>query len=151
VFARINGNSQNPAPELINTDVAAKLLLRQRRTLCVWATSGSGPLTPIRIHGRLGWPIVAIQKLIRSEPRRLLLDSDVQSKADSISAPTKRQSHRSQRAACAIVRKAALLSNHELLSGRQFLRASSESCQREQLYLFFWIDRYNKSSQEKNS
>jgi hypothetical protein len=74
VLALIESCKESSEPELISTAAAAKLLMRKPQTLRVWATNGSGPIKPVRVNGRLGWPKAAIHKLIRTEPRRLSFD-----------------------------------------------------------------------------
>lgn len=49
---------------MLTTDEAAKALNRKPQTLRKWAFTGSGPVQPVRINGRLAWPadqIAAIQ------------------------------------------------------------------------------------------
>lgn len=56
-----------PALELVNrptvpTEQAAHYLLRRPQTLRAWAMrNGSGPVRPLRVHGRLAWPVDAIK------------------------------------------------------------------------------------------
>lgn len=55
-----------PPLELVNrptvpTEQAAHYLLRQPQTLRTWAMRDSGPLRPVRINGRLGWPVAGIK------------------------------------------------------------------------------------------
>lgn len=56
-----------PALELVNrptvpTEQAAHYLLRRPQTLRAWAMKdGSGPVRPLRVHGRLAWPVDAIK------------------------------------------------------------------------------------------
>lgn len=52
------------AKKCFSTTEAAKLLLRQPQTLRFWAVSGKGPITPIRIHGRLAWRESDLLRLI---------------------------------------------------------------------------------------
>ena len=59
-----------PPLELVNrptvpTEQAAHYLNRRPQTLRIWAMrDGTGPLRPVRIHGRLAWPVAAIRKLL---------------------------------------------------------------------------------------
>lgn len=61
---------QFPPLELVNrptvpTEQAAHYLLRQPQTLRSWAMrDGSGPIRPIRIHGRLAWPVAELRRLL---------------------------------------------------------------------------------------
>ena len=48
----------------IPTDAAAHHLNRRPQTLRAWACLENGPLRPIRIHGRLAWPVAAIRELL---------------------------------------------------------------------------------------
>ena len=48
----------------IPTSEAAPHLNRASQTLRVWAMTGSGPIQPIRIGGRLAWPVADIRKLM---------------------------------------------------------------------------------------
>jgi hypothetical protein len=49
----------------VDTQQAAHYLMRRSQTLRDWACrSGSGPLTPHRINGRLAWPVADIKALM---------------------------------------------------------------------------------------
>lgn len=48
----------------IPTDAAAHHLNRQPQTLRSWASTEQGPLRPVRINGRLAWPVAAIRALL---------------------------------------------------------------------------------------
>ena len=48
----------------IPTEQAAYYLARRPQTLRGWACNEDGPLRPVRIHGRLAWPVAAIRKLL---------------------------------------------------------------------------------------
>ncbi len=48
----------------IPTDAAAYHLNRKGQTLRAWACLENGPLRPIRINGRLAWPVAAIRELL---------------------------------------------------------------------------------------
>jgi hypothetical protein len=50
--------------ETVSTDVAAKYLNRKPQTLRAWACYGTGALRPIRINGRLAWPVEDLQRLL---------------------------------------------------------------------------------------
>ncbi|MBM4231185.1 MAG: DNA-binding protein [Gammaproteobacteria bacterium] len=52
-----------------STTEAATLLLRQPQTLRVWAMTGKGPITPLRIHGRLAWRESDVLRLINDGVR----------------------------------------------------------------------------------
>jgi hypothetical protein len=49
----------------INTNEAAFHLGRTPQTLRKWACYEDGPLRPIRIHGRLAWPVAQIKQLLQ--------------------------------------------------------------------------------------
>jgi hypothetical protein len=48
----------------LTTAEAAFHLNRAQQTLRVWACLENGPLRPIRIHGRLAWPVSEIKRLV---------------------------------------------------------------------------------------
>jgi len=48
---------------VVDTDCAAYHLNREPQTLRVWACKENGPLRPMRIHGRLAWPVAALRRL----------------------------------------------------------------------------------------
>lgn len=48
----------------IGTEEAAYHLIRKPQTLRIWACRESGPLRPIRLHGRLMWSVAEIKKLV---------------------------------------------------------------------------------------
>lgn len=48
----------------VPTDAAAYYLYRQPQTLRAWACLENGPLRPLRINGRLAWPVAEIRKLL---------------------------------------------------------------------------------------
>lgn len=48
----------------VPTDHAAYYLDRKPQTLRQWACMENGPLRPIRVHGRLAWPVAEIRKLL---------------------------------------------------------------------------------------
>ena len=49
---------------VIDTLTAAQHLNRQPQTLRVWARSAASPIRPVRIHGRLAWPVAEIRRLL---------------------------------------------------------------------------------------
>jgi len=51
-------------PEIVSTSEAATVLARRPQTLRRWACFESGPIQPIRIHGRLGWLVSDLQSLL---------------------------------------------------------------------------------------
>lgn len=48
----------------IPTDAAAHHLNRKGQTLRAWACLENGPIRPIRINGRLAWPVAEIRALL---------------------------------------------------------------------------------------
>jgi hypothetical protein len=53
-----------PLRETMTTADAAKALNRAPQTLRKWACLENGPIRPIRIHGRLAWPVDEIALLL---------------------------------------------------------------------------------------
>ena len=50
--------------EALPTREAAAHLSRAQQTLRIWACREDGPLRPLRIHGRLLWPVADIRRLL---------------------------------------------------------------------------------------
>lgn len=48
----------------VPTDQAAYYLTRRPQTLRGWASSGSGPIRPHKVNGRLAWPVATIRALL---------------------------------------------------------------------------------------
>lgn len=48
----------------VPTDAAAYYLNRQPQTLRAWACLENGAMRPVRISGRLAWPVAAIRELL---------------------------------------------------------------------------------------
>jgi len=48
----------------VPTDAAAYYLNRQPQTLRAWACLENGAMRPVRINGRLAWPVAAIRALL---------------------------------------------------------------------------------------
>lgn len=63
----------------LDTTTAAFHLNRRPQTLRSWASTEKGPLQPIRIRGRLAWPVQEIRSLLRGNgaPRPYLGQSQV--------------------------------------------------------------------------
>ncbi|MEM5427201.1 helix-turn-helix domain-containing protein [Cupriavidus oxalaticus] len=51
-------------PEIVPTNQAAALLNRKPRTLYAWSCLENGPIRPVRVHGRLGWRVDDIDRLL---------------------------------------------------------------------------------------
>lgn len=54
---------------VLPTAEAAYHLGRAPQTLRLWACRQNGPLRPIYIHGRLGWPVKALRELVEGDKR----------------------------------------------------------------------------------
>jgi hypothetical protein len=52
----------------VNTATAAYHLNRQPQTLRGWASTESGPLRPVRVHGRLAWPVSELRRVLGVTP-----------------------------------------------------------------------------------
>lgn len=50
-----------------NTETTAYWVGRRPQTLLAWASLGKGPLHPVRIQGRLAWPVADIKRLLNVE------------------------------------------------------------------------------------
>ena len=48
----------------VETAQAAYYLLRKPQTLRNWAHQNDGPLRPVRVHGRLAWPVAELRRVI---------------------------------------------------------------------------------------
>ncbi len=48
----------------VSTGAASYYLNRAPQTLRIWACKENGPLRPVRMHGRLAWPIADIRRLL---------------------------------------------------------------------------------------
>jgi hypothetical protein len=46
------------------TSEAAFQMNRAQQTMRLWAMRGDGPVRPIRINGRLAWPVAALKKVL---------------------------------------------------------------------------------------
>ena len=46
------------------TAEAAAHLNRKAQTLRLWACHDNGPLSPIRVNGRLAWPVAELRRLL---------------------------------------------------------------------------------------
>ena len=51
----------------VPTADAAHYMNRQPQTMRAWACLENGPLRPIRINGRLAWPVAQIRALLNGE------------------------------------------------------------------------------------
>lgn len=48
----------------ITTAEAAGHLNRAQQTLRLWAMREDGPIRPVRVHGRLAWPVADIKRVL---------------------------------------------------------------------------------------
>ena len=48
----------------VDTATAAYHLSRQPQTLRAWACLENGPLRPLRVHGRLAWPVAELRRVL---------------------------------------------------------------------------------------
>nr|MDN4045894.1 DNA-binding protein [Massilia sp. YIM B02787] len=53
----------------IDTACAAYHLGRKAQTLRTWASTETGPVRPIRVNGRLAWPVAAIRAILQVSPQ----------------------------------------------------------------------------------
>lgn len=51
----------------IETACASYHLGRSAQTLRIWACLENGPIRPIRVHGRLAWPLADIKRMLTGE------------------------------------------------------------------------------------
>lgn len=51
----------------VTTEEAAFYLNRRPQTLRAWICNNNSPIKPIKINGRLAWPVSAIRKLLNIE------------------------------------------------------------------------------------
>lgn len=49
---------------MVDTATAAYYLNRRMQTLQKWHSTGTGPVKPVMVYGRLGWPVQEIKKLL---------------------------------------------------------------------------------------
>lgn len=56
--------TSQPLPQGLSTKDAAQYLNRRPQTLRKWAAYENGPIRPVRINGRLMWPIAALERLL---------------------------------------------------------------------------------------
>jgi hypothetical protein len=65
----VSDPQQFPPLELVNrptvpTEQAAHYLLRRPQTLRGWACNEVGPLRPVRVNGRLCWPVSELRRVL---------------------------------------------------------------------------------------
>lgn len=67
-------NAPNPSARVVPLDRETRTALdtgdtayhlnRSQQTLRIWACKGTGPIKPVRINGRLAWPVADIRRLL---------------------------------------------------------------------------------------
>lgn len=65
----VNEPQRFPPLELVNrptvpTEQAAYYLNRRPQTCRVWACLENGPIRPLRINGRLAWPVAELRRVL---------------------------------------------------------------------------------------
>ncbi len=50
----------------VETACAAYHLGRKPQTMRAWASTEKGPLRPIRVNGRLAWPVAEIRRILQA-------------------------------------------------------------------------------------
>jgi len=60
-------NLSTRLPAVLPTSEAAHFINRKPQTLRKWACLESGPIRPVRIHGRLAWRVSDLQALLSGE------------------------------------------------------------------------------------
>ena len=70
------GLDQETRPH-VTTAAAAFYLCRREQTLRIWACKENGPLRPLRIHGRLAWPVSELRKLLQVEHPKTIANIEV--------------------------------------------------------------------------
>jgi len=53
----------------VDTASAAHHLGRRPQTMRVWALTEQAPIRPVRINGRLSWPVAEIRRLLKPSDR----------------------------------------------------------------------------------
>ena len=56
-------------PQVLTTAPAAESIKRRPQTLRKWASTRTGPIQPLRIHGRLLWKVSDLQALLAGSPK----------------------------------------------------------------------------------
>jgi hypothetical protein len=56
-------------PEVLLTAPAAESINRQSQTLRKWARTGTGPIQPVRINGRLHWKVFDLRALLNGSAK----------------------------------------------------------------------------------
>lgn len=55
---------EREARSALPTEEAARHLNRRAQTLRLWACLENGPIRPLRVNGRLAWPVAEIRRLL---------------------------------------------------------------------------------------
>jgi len=48
----------------LSTREAARHLNRKMQTLHIWACKENGPIRPVRVNGRLAWPVADLRRVL---------------------------------------------------------------------------------------
>ena len=56
-------------PEVLPTAPAAESINRRSQTLRKWACTGTGPIQPVRINGRLAWRVSDLLALLNGSAK----------------------------------------------------------------------------------
>lgn len=59
---------ENEVRTAVDTDAAAFHLNRKPQTLRSWACFENGPIRPLRINGRLAWPVKELRQVLGCRP-----------------------------------------------------------------------------------
>ena len=54
----------NETRHTVDTACAAWHLNRRPQTMRSWASTQAGPLHPLRVHGRLAWPVAELRRVL---------------------------------------------------------------------------------------
>ncbi len=65
--------TQSPSAQSLSSETRAHLptpeaayhLNRSQQTLRLWAMRENGPIRPIRVHGRLAWPVAELRRILQ--------------------------------------------------------------------------------------
>lgn len=63
----LHGPIEQLTRPVLTTAEAAHYLNRKQQTLRIWACRESGPIRPIRVHGRLGWRLSDVRRCLGME------------------------------------------------------------------------------------
>lgn len=61
--AQLTPLDQEPRASITTAEAAAHLS-RAQQTLRIWACRDNGPIRPLRVHGRLAWPVAELRRVL---------------------------------------------------------------------------------------